>query len=271
MGLLGGKFSIYTIFKLNLFQVIPIKRLEQEIINSEYKMKLTYKEHLINFGIGLLPELGVAYLLMKLFNEGWDIYWIIFFSIQAFYFIRWLLRTVISKLMFETVYKSKFINSYYEKLVQNRFPDPFEIYHEDIENYFEEIVCNESIKAETRISAASMLTSLRQWQDGGQIQVFLRMRKCAKLAVKKYMSHNFEHETELSKTGEYDKTGKKAGYILYPIVIVIMAIFFLFIISKQKFGWDFWEFLIGGLFLLGILNKIFKGINWLRKKIISHS
>lgn len=242
-------------------------------------MKVIFRDYIISFFVGLLPEFGIAYLLMKLFDESWKTFWIIFFSIQALYLTVWLFRTVFNKIMFEIQYKTKIIEYFYTDLVQNQFPDPFSIYHNDVENYFREVINDQSSKTETRMRATAMLAELQCLEMVGEIQIFFRIKRCAKIAVKKYMYLNFDHEEELRNIDSNDSNSDlwfaflnlNIDFAWFAICVIFVCTGGIIWKASKEFGWNFWESLIAFVFLIGLISSlldVFKKVKkiWAKEK-----
>ena len=148
------------------------------------------KDKLIFFLVSFIPELAVSYLIIKILNENDDMFWIVFFFIQGLHFILWVFRSITIWIIYEIRDKDQRVNQIYDILVEDKFPDPcyFSI---DSSTYFYNIVDNQSIKPEIRIGAAWVIAQFKIYESHGHFQLLWKTKKCAELAVEKYMNLNF--------------------------------------------------------------------------------
>lgn len=146
------------------------------------------KGYFIVFVGGLIPELTLAYIVIRLTNEGWWVFWLTYIAIQVFYLIVWFFRSIVNSLLFRVYFKRQMIKDIFEGLVKWRYPiEDYVIYDKAVvERYFEDIVYEPQIQAETRINAGAVCTRLNVLRELGNYQGFLRVRKAAFEAVKNY-------------------------------------------------------------------------------------
>ncbi len=134
---------------------------------------------IIAFVGGLIPELTLAYIVMKLTDEGWSIFLLTYIAIQLFYLIVWFFRSIVNTLFFRAFFKRQMVKGIYETLIKHRYPiGDYVIYDKaDVERYFEDIAYEPQLQAETRIHAGSICTRFNLLREMGKYQGFLRIRK----------------------------------------------------------------------------------------------
>lgn len=151
--------------------------------------------YIIAFVGGLIPELTLSYIVMKFMDEGWWVFWVTYIAIQVFYLIVWFFRSIANTLFFRAFLKRQMAKDFYETLIKHRYPigDYDKVRYLGVERYFEDIVYEPQLQAATRINAAAFCTRLNVLRELGNYQGFLRVRKAAFEAVKKYFMEKDEH------------------------------------------------------------------------------
>lgn len=147
-------------------------------------------EFIIAFVGGLIPELTLCYIVMKLTGEGWSIFVITYIAILLFYLIVWFFRSIVGWISFIVYHKKQMVKGIYEELINHRYPiENYNVYDKAyIREYFEDIVYEPQLQAETRIHAGSVCTQFNVLLDMGKIQGFFRVRKATFEALNKYFS-----------------------------------------------------------------------------------
>jgi len=143
---------------------------------------------IITFVGGLIPELTLSYIVMKLTDEGWSIFLLTYMAIQLFYLIVWFFRSIVKTVVFRAFSKREWVKEYYETLIKYRYPiEGYSIYNKaDVERYFGDITNDPRLQAETRINASIIWNGFDLLREMGKYQHFLRLRKVAFEAVKEY-------------------------------------------------------------------------------------
>ncbi|MDH3353253.1 MAG: hypothetical protein OEL87_02295 [Nanoarchaeota archaeon] len=144
----------------------------------------------ITFVGGLIPETLLSYFVMKLSGEGWSVFWLTYFAIQAFYLIVWFFRSIVNWVLYRIFWKKSLVKGIYESLIGSRYPN--EGYYlsssGDVETFFEDITYEPQLSVETRIHAASLCTRFNVLHELGNIQGMYRLRKVAFEALSKYFN-----------------------------------------------------------------------------------
>lgn len=153
---------------------------------------------LISFVCGLIPEVFIAYVVMKLTDEGWSIFWITYIGIQVFHLIIWFFRSLVTWVFYNIFWKKEIVNGLYSCLNKYQYRTPLYVLNcgHDAEVYFEDTVYDPEIDPETRIHAGSVLTRITFLRELGHIQGLYRFRKAALHALRKFTEKNTIDETE---------------------------------------------------------------------------
>lgn len=147
---------------------------------------------ILSFFLGLIPELAISYLGMKLLNEGWIAFWIIFFGIQIIHLLRWGYKSLASWILFYFGLKSKITEGIYSDLVKNKFPNPKGYLHNVLsKDYFNDVASDSEIAIDTRLMAKEIVTILENFQKRGEFQDSIQWDKAAEAALKRYADMHF--------------------------------------------------------------------------------
>lgn len=146
----------------------------------------------LSFVLGLIPELAISYFGMTLLNEGWPVFWIIFFGIQIIHLLRWGYKSLASWILFYFGLKSKITRGIYSDLVKNKFPNPKDYSHNVLsQDYFASVAGDSEISIDTRLMAKEIRTTIENLQGNGEIQASIQWDKAAEEALKKYADMHF--------------------------------------------------------------------------------
>ncbi|MDP3259366.1 MAG: hypothetical protein Q8M34_02095 [Thermodesulfovibrionales bacterium] len=148
---------------------------------------------ILSFILGLIPELAISYLGMKLLNEGWTVFWIIFFGIQIIHLLRWGYKSLASWILFYFGLKSKLTEDIYSDLVKNKFPNPEKYSHPVLSlDYFNAVAYDPEIDMDTRLVAKEIATTLENCQREGEIQRTIQWEKASETALKNTLAYIFK-------------------------------------------------------------------------------
>lgn len=91
---------------------------------------------------GFIPELSLAYIVMKLVGGDWLVFLITYIAIQMFYLIVWLFRSLVNWLFYTVLWRKQLIEGIYKNLTLRQYPNKgyYLSYPFDAETYFLEIV-----------------------------------------------------------------------------------------------------------------------------------
>lgn len=141
-----------------------------------------------------IPSIAIAYFLMKLLEEGWTFFWVVLIAIYVFYFLIWVINTIISFFSF-FLFKNRLINDTYSLLAQHKFPSPNK-YRENKsglpERYYINIIDDDSLDCKIRIQAAAMASPFIQLRQRGEYLSLFRIIKIHNRALNKYADLHFQ-------------------------------------------------------------------------------
>ena len=146
---------------------------------------------IISFIFGLIPDLAISYLGMKVLNGDWSTFWIIFVFIQIIPILKWAYNSISSWIVFYSGLKDKIMDGIYSDLTKNKFPSPKDVHYIVAHDYFQSVSDDPDIPIETRLSAKEIETILINFSRAGEIQTNLQWEKAADAALKKYYELNF--------------------------------------------------------------------------------
>ena len=146
---------------------------------------------ILAFIFGLIPDLTISYFGMKVLNEDWSAFWIIFVFIQIIPILKWVYNSVSSWIMFYCGLKNKIMNGIYSDLINNKFPSPKDVHFILATDYFQSVSNDSDIPIETRLIAKEIETILINFTRTGEVQTHLQWEKAADAALKKYSELNF--------------------------------------------------------------------------------
>ncbi len=162
--------------------------MNRDVGESKMNEKTYFGLFLIQGIASFIPSIAIAYFLMKLLEEGRTFFWIVLIAIYVFYFLVWVVNTIIGFFSF-FLFKNRLINEQYSLLVENQFPNPKEYgmtKGELPERYYESITNDASLNCELRMLAAVMATGILTLRRQGYVMALLRAIKVHEKALKKY-------------------------------------------------------------------------------------
>lgn len=147
----------------------------------------------LGFLLGVVPEIAISYIGMKLLNEGWIAFGIIWGGIQIIHLLRWCYISLASWILFYFGIKSKIADGIYQDLVQHKFPNPKDISHNLFfsQDYFNDVAADSELSVETRLVAKEIGTILDHFHRSGELQTGIQWDKSARVALKKYSDVHF--------------------------------------------------------------------------------
>jgi uncharacterized membrane protein YhaH (DUF805 family) len=140
----------------------------------------------------LIPAPLVAYGVMRILDEDWSVFWITLAAIYAFYFLMWVIRSMINFLLFHLIEKRTIANVVYENLANSNFPNPDDHWFEgeSPETYYESIWEDNSNDCELRLKAFALHATVDSARKTS-VQSLLMTAKAHKIALKKYKKSHF--------------------------------------------------------------------------------
>lgn len=156
---------------------------------SESSDCYTIKKETVDWVVMLLsamiPQPFLAYIVMKVLNEGRAVFWYTIIAINVFQFILWSANTLLSTVVFRLYYKRRLIESVYADLVRLKFPtDEFFMGPDDPDLYYQDVAINDLIPATIRMKAVAYYNELCSIHIG--LLGKLRFQKVHHEALSKY-------------------------------------------------------------------------------------
>jgi hypothetical protein len=138
-----------------------------------------------NVALAFIPDLLVAWAVMKYLDGGAEAFFFTLIALQAVYFALWVKRSVWSWLLFWLTNRS-FMSSHVEDfLVQEDFPKPPD-YMSGPDEYFSGIADDEAQDCGTRVKAAREVGALLGISVAQQHQLAIQMRIATEDAIQRY-------------------------------------------------------------------------------------
>ena len=138
-----------------------------------------------NAALAFIPDLLVAWAVMKYLDGGAETFFFTLIALQAVYFALWIKRSVSSWLLFWLTNRS-FMSSHVEDfLVQEDFPRPPD-YMSGPDEYFSGIADDEAQDCGIRIKAARELATIVGVTIAQQHQLAIQLRMATEDAIQRY-------------------------------------------------------------------------------------
>jgi hypothetical protein len=153
---------------------------------------LSRKMVIICILLGLIPDLAISYLAMKLIHEGGKTLWLIFLGIQLIHILRGVYDSIGKWIIFYVWEKSHTAEAIYSDMVRNKFPNPRQYPNSYVANdYFESVALAPEIPVDTRLMAKEISTTIKIALGEGGMQAVFRWDKIVNVALKKYAELHF--------------------------------------------------------------------------------
>jgi hypothetical protein len=141
-----------------------------------------------------IPSTAIAYFLMKLFNEDWGFFWIVLIGIYIFYFAVWFLASILTSLLYNLLWKNSMIDDVYSILVEHKFPNPEDYKGHLPEDYYINIIDDDSLDCELRLKAFAVGSEFSILRGHGQYLALNRATKVHENALDKYKNLHFQDQ-----------------------------------------------------------------------------
>lgn len=154
-----------------------------------YIVKKETVDWIIMFLSAMIPQPFLSYIVMKVLDEGWTIFWYTILAINVFQFILWSANTLVSTVIFKLYSKRRLVETVYADLVRLKFPtDDFFTGPADPDIYYYDVAINDLIPANIRMKAVAYYNEICSIHIG--LLGKLRFKKVHGEALSKYfMEH----------------------------------------------------------------------------------
>jgi hypothetical protein len=162
--------------------------------------------YVLNVILAFVPDLVVAWAVMRLTESGWSGFWITLLALQAIYFFFWLKQALWGWLLFWIIGRQQMARYLENFFIESRFPPP-DNYTLDLDDYFSGIVANKELNCDTRISAAYENGTLNGMKVSRRYSLVMQLNSASKIAFRQ-----LRKTLRLNRTREGNKmaSGKKA-------------------------------------------------------------
>lgn len=138
-----------------------------------------------NAALSVIPDLLIAWAVMKYFDSGWEAFLGTLVGLQVVYFALWIKRTIWSWTLF-TLTNRAFMSGHVEDvLARDGYPKPPD-FISGPDDYYREIVDNENEDPQIRIKASFELGTLAGITVAGQHQLAIQLRMAMEDALQRY-------------------------------------------------------------------------------------
>jgi len=121
-----------------------------------YSVKKETVDYIVFFASSLIPQPLIAYIVMKVLNEDWGVFWYTIVAINVFQLIMWTVNTLITALMFKIYFKNRLVENVYNELIEYNFPtSDFNPGKGNSDTYYFEIATDSDIPCNIRIKATT--------------------------------------------------------------------------------------------------------------------
>jgi hypothetical protein len=145
----------------------------------------TARTYVLNIVLGFVPDLIVAWAVMRLTDNEWSSFWITLVALQAIYFFFWFKQALWSWLLFWIIGKWQMARYLENFFIESRFPPPDE-YTIDLEDYFSGMVANEELDCDVRIRAAFENGTCNRMKVSQRYSMVMQINSASKIALKRY-------------------------------------------------------------------------------------
>lgn len=126
-----------------------------------YTIKKETVDWVVMLFSAMIPQPFLAYIVMKVLDEGWAAFWYTVLAINIFQFILWLVNTLVSTVVFRLYYKRRLVETVYADLVRLKFPtDEFFMGPDNPDLYYQDVAINDLIPATIRMKSVAYYNEL---------------------------------------------------------------------------------------------------------------
>jgi len=115
--------------------------------------RMHWTKFVINFVLGWVPDALIALAYAKFVELGWSEFWVAMLALQALYFALWFKHAVWAWLLFWLYNRFPLARTFEKFFADNKLPRP-EMWVGDLDDYFDQILGDDTIDAETKIKVA---------------------------------------------------------------------------------------------------------------------
>lgn len=175
----------------------------QDIAYSRFLRKY-FRLFIVEYIANLIPIIAIPYISMKLLDQTWRFFWVMLTLVCGILFVIWLLKSVLDLIIYYAFRKGFAINSAYEYLVEQKFPNPEDHWPEYSSGkprlasyYYENILNDDSQPCEVRLNAGIFVLEYQRHMREGHYLTIWRMQKIHEAALTKYKQLHFARETNI--------------------------------------------------------------------------
>ena len=165
------------------------------MLRDNWGAHMQWTKLLINWLLGWVPDLLIAYAYMRIVEGGSQEFWIAFLALQALYFALWLKRAIWALLLYFLYNRFVLAKTLEKFFSDNKFPRP-EMWVGSADDYFDQILMDDTIEAEMKIKAAFEKGSLNGLKIAQQNSLVMMMMMASKRAINRYARYALERPLE---------------------------------------------------------------------------
>jgi hypothetical protein len=139
---------------------------------------------LLSFLVGIVPDVLIAVVAAYVTQSGVKGFFVVLVGLQALYLLVWARKSIWSWLLFWMRGRRLMADAMVDTLRTNRFPEPDE-YHENVDDYFEEVMSNDRLPDKVRLNAATLLGE-RNGERLAKMQLFIQMDRAFTDAIQRF-------------------------------------------------------------------------------------
>jgi len=156
---------------------------------------------ILSFLFSTIPDLAMAYVVMKHLNRESGTFWILFAGMQFLHMLRGIYTIVASSMIFRLTLKSQIREGIYSDLVKNTSPNPQDFRYTLADEHFYGVVNAPDLVVEKRLMVKEILTIIKTMHGEG-IQRGLQWNKAAVEVLEKYFKLRFHHVSLVHFSGD---------------------------------------------------------------------
>lgn len=145
---------------------------------------------ILSFFLGIIPDLIICFIIIKILNEEWETFLFIYLGIQIVRLLRWVYIILADSIFYRLKWKEEIKKGIYSDLVNKNFPNPKSYEYLLTETYFSNVANDSDAECDTRLMAKEIVTTIESVRNFKGHQAYLQWEKSAELALSEY-SKNF--------------------------------------------------------------------------------
>lgn len=136
----------------------------------------------------IIPELAIAYIVMKLYDGEWGLFWWVIAAMNGFYILMWAINTMITEISFRLYFRKRFADIAFSEFERLHFPAimPGIIAIESPENIYAELAYNENYPCDIRIKCAAYSVEYNNLNSSASYLAIKRINQSHRDALTRY-------------------------------------------------------------------------------------